>query len=67
MKLKRKLPETCLLPKNGKRGVWLSCEALDWMCENDISWMIARDGEFTIPDEHEEILFIIRFATDRSS
>lgn len=65
MKLKRKLPEACILPISGRKGVWVIFEALDWLHANDISWSITDDGDFIIPDANEEMLFMIRFATDR--
>jgi hypothetical protein len=64
MKLKGKLPETCLLPKNGRKGVWVSCEALDWLHENDIACWIDHDQGFVIPDDQERIFFITKFEMD---
>lgn len=57
--------EVCILPSGSKRGIFVPVEVLEWLQDNAIGWTI-RDVEegvtFTIPDETERVLFMIRFA-----
>lgn len=57
--------EVCILVQGAKHGIFLPHEVAQWLQSEYISWTVDGDHRattFTIPDETERMLFVIKFS-----